>query len=79
MESFESALEQDPSARWPREFLITTYGHLNQPDDAAWEIEQLEAEGYEVSIEAIENDIALRDPSYREVYLAGLHKAGLPE
>jgi adenylate cyclase len=78
-ENFRGALEKNPNVPWPRRLLIATYGQLGQLDDAQWEIEELRAQGYEISIS---NSVAitnLQDKAYVERYAEGLRKAGVPE
>jgi adenylate cyclase len=78
-ESFRKALERNPN--WPpsRRLLLATYGHLGQTDDAAWEIGELMAAGYEVTIDQVRRTTHVRDPGYLDRLIAGLRKAGVPE
>lgn len=78
-ENFEKALEKNPNVPWPRKLLIAAYGQLERVDDAEWELEELRAQGYEISISDFVETTNLQSPVYVDRFVEGLRKAGVPE
>ena len=56
-----------------------SYGFLGQTDDAEWEIEELSALGYEMTLEWAREFENIAHPASLERYLDGLRKAGVPD
>ncbi len=78
-DNFEKALEKNPNVAWPRQYLIAAYGQLERVDDAEWELEELRAQGYDISISNFVTTTNLQDPAYVDRFVEGLRKAGVPE
>lgn len=78
-ESFQKALEKNPNVAWPRQYLIAAYGQLGQLDDAEWELEELRAQGYDISIKVFVETTNLQSPAYVDRFVEGLRKASVPE
>ena len=79
VESFEKAVERNPNVIWPHHYLAAAYGQAGRIDDAEWELEELRALGYEMSLSRSRAAINLHDEAYLKRYIEGLSKAGVPE
>ena len=77
--SFETAIERNPG--WPASYryLISTLGHLGDIDEAEWQIEEFQALGFDLNLAEQKAGNKIQDPDYREQFLEGLRKAGVPE
>ncbi len=78
-ESFKKSIERNPNAPWPHKYLVSAYGHLGQTDDTEWEIGELAAMGYELTLKNARVTENIGHPGYMQRYLDGLRKAGVPE
>jgi adenylate cyclase len=78
-ENFQKALEKNPNVPWPRKLLIASYGQLGLVDDAEWEMDELRAQGYVISISDFVETTNLQSPAYVDMFVEGLRKAGVPE
>jgi len=78
-ENFQKALEKNPNVPWPRKLLIASYGQLGLVGDAEWEMDELRAQGYEISISDFVESTNLQSPAYVDMFVEGLRKAGVPE
>lgn len=78
-ESFSKAVERNPTVPWPHRFLVATYGHLGQIEDAEWEISELQGIGTAATISQSKAITTITDPGYLNLYLEGLRKGGMPE
>jgi len=74
---FTSALERNPTAQEVRLWLAATYANMGRTADAGWELDQIRANGGELTVESVEKFIPIEDPSFRKHLLDGLIKAGL--
>ncbi len=79
VENFQEAIERNPTVPWPHRILAASYGHLDMTEDAEWELEELQALGYDLTIADFRRHINFHDPAYLERYIEGLRKAGVPE
>ncbi len=79
VENFEKAIERNPTVPWPHRYLASTYGRLGRTDDAEWEIEELAAMGYDLTLDSARQMLNIAHPAYLERYLDGLRKAGVSE
>jgi TolB-like protein/class 3 adenylate cyclase/Tfp pilus assembly protein PilF len=77
--NFQSAIKRNPTVPWPHRMLAASYGHLGMTDEAEWELEEVQALGYELSIVDFQRNATFQDPTYLERYADGLRKAGLSE
>ncbi len=50
IESFEKAIERNPTVPWPHRYLVAAYGHLGMTDEAGWEMEELRTLGFETTL-----------------------------
>jgi tetratricopeptide (TPR) repeat protein len=75
--NLETALERNPNATWVRSLLIAAYAHIGRQEDAEWQIEEIRAQGFEMSIDDIVETSPLYFPVYKKLYAEGLRKAGL--
>jgi adenylate cyclase len=78
-QNFQKAIERNPTVPWPHRWLVSTYGHLGQMDDAEWEISELQSLGSAATVSDAANITTIVDPSYLALYVEGLRKAGMPE
>jgi hypothetical protein len=78
-ESFKKAITRNPAVGRPRRWLVATYGHLGELDEAEWEISELEGLGQPFSIEVFQSYLPLQDSEYLNRLLEGARKAGVPE
>ena len=78
-ESFLKSAEQNPRWRSSRYYLVSTLGHLNETEDAEWEMEELRLLGFEPTMERFRETMKLQDPVYSERFFDGLRMAGVPE
>lgn len=77
--NFRKAIERNPTVAWPHRWLIATYGHLDRPDDAEWELSELASLDSIDTIKEIRAVTTVHDPVYLKLFLEGLRKAGVPE
>jgi TolB-like protein/class 3 adenylate cyclase/Flp pilus assembly protein TadD len=77
--SFKEAAERNPTVSWPHYWLVATYGHLGRQTDAEWEISELESLGQSVTVKHVREETVVTDPTYLQLYLNGIRKAGVPE
>lgn len=75
----ESAADASPSYQLLRVWLAAVYAAAGRLEDAAWESEEILALDPDFSIGHVERAFPIRDPVYRERFLADLRRAGLPE
>ena len=75
--NLEKAVERNSNVPWPRRYLIAAYGQLGRLDDAEWELEELRAQGYEVSLNRFLAMSNIQDTAYLKHYADGLRKAGV--
>ena len=75
----ESAADASPSYQLLRVWLAAVYAAAGRLEDAAWESQEILALDPEFSIAHVERAFPIRDPVYRERFLADLRSAGLPE
>lgn len=73
------ARDQNPNAPYPFRFLIATYGHLGDVDEAEWMAMEYEALGRTATVEALLASASVQDPAYRRAFASGFRAAGLPE
>ncbi len=78
-ENLKKSIERNPNAAWPHNYLVSAYGHLGQMDDAEWEIGELDAMGYKLTLNNARQAENIGHPGYMQRYLDGLRKAGVPE
>lgn len=78
-ESFLKSIDRNPRWRPHHVFLVSTYGHLGQPDDAEWEMDELRALGFEPTLQSFRDFDKIQDDSYRTRFFEGLKKAGVSE
>jgi adenylate cyclase len=78
VESFTKSISRNPTWQSHRIYLVAAYGHLGLIDEAEWEIEELQALGFRLSIPNWKARSQIQDPSYRARLLEGLQKAGVP-
>lgn len=78
-QSFRKAIERNPTVAWPHRWLIATYGHLDRPDDAEWELSELASIDSIDTIAEIRKVTTVHDPVYLNMFLEGLRKGGVPE
>jgi Tfp pilus assembly protein PilF len=78
-QNFQKAIERNPTVPWPHRFLVSTYGHLGQIDDAEWELSELDSLGSARAISEVVNITTIVDPTYLALFVEGLRKAGVPE
>ena len=76
--SFEKAIAKNASWRNTHFYLVSAYGHLGRIDDAEWQMEELRVLGFEPTFENFNLAHKTQVPAYRERYLEGLRKAGVP-
>lgn len=79
VQSFQKTIERNPSVGWPRRWLISTYGHLGNLDDAEWEMLELESINSAITVSEIERSTTIHHPPYLAQFLDGLRKAGVAE
>ena len=75
----ESAADASPSYQLLRVWLAAVYAAAGRLEDAAWESQEILALDPDFSIAHVERAFPIRDPLYRERFLADLRRAGLPE
>jgi TolB-like protein len=83
-DAFERALKLEPSYKWHYPYLIATYGHLGELAKARVLLEKLEENrikfGHEaLAVQVISGWSIYTELSYKEKFLQGLRKAGMPE
>jgi len=79
IESFEKAIERNPTWVSTHRFLVAAYGQLGMTDEAEWEMEELRMLGFEPTLANWRSKIQVEDPAYLARYFDGLRKAGVPE
>jgi len=77
--SFLKSIDRNPRWRANHLYLVSTYGHLERPDDAEWEMDELRALGFDPTMANWQAIDKIQDPAYRERFFEGLRKAGVPE
>ena len=77
IESFEKAIERNPTVPWSHRYLVAAYGHVGMIDEAEWEMEELRMLGFEPTL--ANYIFQIQDPAYLARYFDGLRKAGVPE
>jgi len=77
--TLKDALNRNESALNPRLFLAATYTRLNQPDDAAWEIEQISTNRPDIELSNLDTVLPFEDQNYLGRLKEDLQKAGLSE
>ena len=77
--SFLKSIDRNPRWRANHLYLVSTYGHLERPDDAEWEMDELRALGFDPTMANWQAIDKIQDPVYRERFFEGLRKAGVPE
>lgn len=77
--SFLKSIDRNPRWRTNHLYLVSTYGHLERPDDAEWEMDELRALGFDPTMANWRAIDKIQDPTYRERFFEGLRKAGVPE
>lgn len=77
--SFQKSIERNATWRRNHHYLVSTYGHLDRQEDAAWEMEELRTLGFEPKLESWIPRIRIQDTEYRDRFIEGLRKAGVPE
>ena len=79
IESFEKAIERNPTWTSTHRILVAAYGQLGMIDEAEWEMEELRMLGFEPTLANWKSRIQIEDPAYLARYFDGLRKAGVPE
>ena len=78
-DSFLKSVERNPTWRRSHQYLVSTYGHLGRQEDANWELQELRALGFDPTLENWQSHIRIQDNAYRERFVEGLLKVGVPE
>lgn len=85
LEQYEKAItvllrsvEANQNVIWARQYLIAAYGHIGDVEEAQWQIDELSAQGYEVTISSLGKLSSIRDERYLARYLEDLRAAGVP-
>ena len=79
IESFEKAIERNPTWTYTHRILVAAYGQLGMIDEAEWEMEELRTLGFEPTLANWRSRLQFQDPAYLARYIDGLRKAGVPE
>ncbi|MFC3612233.1 adenylate/guanylate cyclase domain-containing protein [Lutimaribacter marinistellae] len=77
-ESFLKSIKRNSRWRPNHIYVVSTYGHLGRTDDAEWEMEELRTLGFEPTFETFSAFQRFQDNAYRDHFLDGLRKAGVP-
>lgn len=78
-DSLVKSTEQNPRWRSSRLYLVSVLGHLNEIEDAEWEMDELRLLGFEPTIQNWSETMKLQDPVYNDRFFEGLRMAGVPE
>lgn len=79
LEDLETAAEISPSFQLVRVWLAAAYAAVGRVGDAAWQAQEVLALDPRFTVSQVERAFPIRDPVYRERFLADLRRAGLPE
>ena len=77
IEAFQSAEERNHNYIANHLWMAATYAQLDQPDDAAWEVDQIFTLDPEFDLNHWMDTRPLKKSEHRQHLLDGLHKAGL--
>ncbi|HEX9464340.1 MAG TPA: tetratricopeptide repeat protein [Alphaproteobacteria bacterium] len=77
--TLKKAVERNPNWRDTRFFLAATYARLGKLDAAQWELDELRALGFDVSVRQFSRLFPYQERAYREDVVEALHKAGMPD
>ena len=75
--ALKDALNRNESALNPRLFLAATYSHINQLEDAAWEIEQISTNRPDIKLLTLDTVLPFEDEKYLIALKEDLQRAGL--
>ena len=75
--SFLKSIDRNPRWRANHLYLVSTYGHLERPEDAEWEMDELRALGFDPTMENWRAIDKIQDEVYRARFFDGLRKAGV--
>jgi TolB-like protein/DNA-binding SARP family transcriptional activator len=76
---FEAAADRSPTALFVRWWLAASYAQAGQIEDAEWQVEEMQAIGFNGSITTIIDSGPIQDPGYLSFFKEGLRKAGIPD
>lgn len=69
-------VKKNPNSPGARRVLIAALGQLGRDGEAAWQIADLDAKGFDVSFEGMRDAVRVIDPASRKKVLQGFRKAG---
>lgn len=79
IDAFEGVLKSNPAAERVHLWLAAAYAQTGRDDDAAWEMDQVQASDEELSLERIRHAYPFKSRSDLEHLVVGLRKAGLTD